>query len=131
VNVVVGAAVVRGGRLLAARRTTPPEAAGRWELPGGKVEPGETPDTALVREVAEELGCRIAVETWLDGASPIGETHLLRVAVCRLIGGEPVAVTDHDTLRWLGAADLDQVDWLEPDRPFLPAVREVLLGSGA
>ena len=58
---VVGAAIVRDGRVLAARRTAPPEAAGRWELPGGKVESGETPDAALVREVAEELGCTVAV----------------------------------------------------------------------
>ena len=129
--VVVGAALVRDGRLLAARRTTPPEAAGRWELPGGKVDPGETEDAAVVREVAEELGCRAAVEGWLDGAQPIGETHVLRVAVCRLVGGEPAAGTDHDALRWLGPGELDEVDWLEPDRPFLPAVREVLLGSGA
>jgi len=129
--VVVGAALVRDGRLLAARRTTPPEAAGRWELPGGKVDPGETEDAAVVREVAEELGCRAAVEGWLDGAQPIGETHVLRVAVCRLVRGEPAAGTDHDALRWLGPGELDEVDWLEPDRPFLPAVREVLLGSGA
>jgi 8-oxo-dGTP diphosphatase len=131
VIVVVGAALVRDGRLLAARRRTPPEAAGRWELPGGKVDPGETDDAALVREVAEELGCRAAVEHWLDGAQPIGETHVLRVAVCRLVGGEPAAATDHDALRWLGPGELDEVDWLEPDRPFLPAVREVLLGSEA
>jgi 8-oxo-dGTP diphosphatase len=127
--VVVGAAIVRDGRLLAARRTSPPEAAGRWELPGGKVDPGETADAALVREVAEELGCRAAVEHWLDGVQPIGETHVLRVAVCRLVGGEPATATDHDALRWLGPGELDEVDWLEPDRPFLPAVREVLLGG--
>ena len=58
---VVGAAILAGGRVLAARRTSPPEAAGRWEFPGGKVEPGETAEAALCREVAEELGCRIAV----------------------------------------------------------------------
>lgn len=55
--VVVGAALFDdGGRLLAARRSAPPELAGRWELPGGKVEPGERPDAALVRELREELG---------------------------------------------------------------------------
>ena len=56
---VVGAAVVRHGRVLATRRTHPPEAAGRWELPGGKVEPGEGPADAVVREVREELGCEV------------------------------------------------------------------------
>lgn len=129
--VVVGAALVRDGRLLAARRTTPPEAAGRWELPGGKVEPGETADRAVVREVAEELGCEAAIGHWLEGGQPVGTTGMLRVAVCRIVMGEPAAGTDHDEVRWLGADQLDEVDWLEPDRPFLPAVREVLLGFEA
>ena len=129
--VVVGAALVREGRLLAARRTTPPEAAGRWELPGGKVDPGETADEAVVREIAEELGCEVSLEHWLEGGEPIGPDGLLLVAVCRLVAGEPAAGDDHDDLRWLGPDELDEVDWLEPDRPFLPAVREVLLGSGA
>jgi len=131
VIVVVGAALVRGGRLLAARRTTPPEAAGRWEFPGGKLDPGETKDAGLEREVTEELGCRVEVDRWLDGAEPFGATHVLLVAVCRILDGEPTSGDDHDALRWLGPDELDQVDWLEPDRPFLPAVRGVLLGSEA
>jgi 8-oxo-dGTP diphosphatase len=128
---VVGAALVVHGRLLAARRTTPPETAGRWELPGGKVEDGETPDGALVREVAEELGCRVRVEEWLEGEVPINSTHVLRAAVCTLLDGEPRPGDDHDELRWLTPDRLDDVDWLEPDRPFLPALRTFLLGSGA
>lgn len=117
-QVVVGVAVLRAGRLLAARRTWPTEAAGRWELPGGKVEPGETLDAAAVREVAEELGCEIAVEEWLPYAVPIRPGLVLRVVTASLLAGEPVP-TEHDQLRWLGAADLHSVDWLEPDRPFL------------
>jgi 8-oxo-dGTP diphosphatase len=128
---VVGAAVVRDGRLLAARRTTPAAAAGRWELPGGKVEAGESPGDALVREIREELGCDIAVDHWLDGDQPIGTTHVLRVAVCRGIEGDPAPGDDHDDLRWLPPDRLDEVDWLEPDRPFLPPVRRLLLGSEA
>jgi 8-oxo-dGTP diphosphatase len=128
---VVGAAIVRDGALLAARRTTPPEAAGRWELPGGKVEPGEDPADALVREVAEELGCVVSVDRWLDGEQPIGDSHLLRAAVCHLESREPEAGADHDRLRWVGPDQLGELDWLEPDRPFLPAVRGALLGSGA
>jgi 8-oxo-dGTP diphosphatase len=122
---VVGAAIVRRGRVLAARRTSPPEAAGRWELPGGKVEPGETPEQALVREIAEELGCTVAVRAWLAGAVPIGTAHVLRVAVVRLVDGEPEP-TEHDGVRWLAADELDAVDWLEPDRPFLAELRERL-----
>jgi 8-oxo-dGTP diphosphatase len=128
-KVVVGAAIVRTGTLLAARRTKPPEAAGRWELPGGKVEDGEQPGDALVREIAEELGCGISVDGWLDGEQPISRTHVLRAAVCALVDGEPRPGADHDELRWLAADELDDVDWLEPDRPFLPDLRALLLGS--
>lgn len=119
---VVGAAIVRDGRVLAARRTFPAEAAGRWEFPGGKVEPGETPEAALVREVSEELGCAIAVRRWLPGEVVISDRHVLTIAVAELLSGEPVPA-EHDAVRWLGPDDLDSVDWLEPDRPFLAHLR--------
>lgn len=127
-SLVVGAAIVADERLLAARRTHPPEAAGRWELPGGKVEPGETPDAALVREIAEELGCRIELLAWLSPTVPVGERHRLRVAVARLVDGTPAPV-EHDRVRWLGAADLHGVDWLDADRPFLPELAAWLAGG--
>jgi len=121
---VVGAAVVRDGRVLACRRTAPPAAAGRWEFPGGKVEPGESPEVALVRELHEELGVEGTVTVWLDGAAAIGDTHELRVAVVA-ITGEPAPV-EHDAVRWLGPEELGGVDWLEPDRPFLAELVERL-----
>lgn len=124
---VVGAAVVRHGRVLATRRTHPPEAAGKWEFPGGKVEPGESPESALAREIAEELGCAVTVEHWLDGEQAIGTTHVLRAAACRLAEGGPQPGADHDQLRWLMPEQLDEVDWLEPDRPFLAQLAELLL----
>lgn len=122
----MGAALVRDGRVLAARRTAPPAAAGRWEFPGGKVEPGEDPAAALVREVAEELGCTIEVDAWLEGEVPIGEGHLLRVGLVRLVSGEPEP-REHDRVRWLGPGALDDVDWLEPDRPFLDGLRRRMM----
>lgn len=132
----MGAAIIRDGRVLAARRTTPAVTAGRWEFPGGKVEAGESASAALVREVAEELGCTIEVDAWLAGAVPIGHassnpTHALRVATARLLAGEPLP-HEHDAIRWLGPEELcpedgNSVDWLEPDRPFLPELRELLL----
>jgi 8-oxo-dGTP diphosphatase len=117
-EVVVGAAIVRGGRVLAARRTEPASVAGRWEFPGGKVEPGETDAESVVREVEEELGVRITVDRWLPGEEPIGETYLLRVALASMDDGEPTP-TEHDAVRWLAADELDDVDWLDGDRPFL------------
>jgi 8-oxo-dGTP diphosphatase len=125
VQQVVGAAILRDGRVLAARRTRPATAAGRWEFPGGKVESGESPEQALVREVAEELGATIAVTGWLAGEAPIGLAHVLTVAVTTLVDGDPDP-TEHDEIRWLSAAELGDVDWLEPDRPFLPELRGIL-----
>ena len=126
---VVGAAIVRDGRVLAARRTSPPEAAGRWEFPGGKVDPGETDGEALEREVREELGCTVEVAAWLAGEAPIGAAHLLRVAVVRLVEGEP-SPSEHDAVRWLDHQEIGEVDWLEPDRPFLAELTRRLQHHG-
>lgn len=125
---VVAAAIVRDGRVLACRRTSPPETAGRWELPGGKAEPGETPEAALVREIGEELGCLIEVDEWFDAVVPIdtapGQPDLeLRAALCHVTAGE-IRPQEHDAVRWLLPDELDEIDWLEPDRPFI----EILAG---
>ncbi|MET9729836.1 (deoxy)nucleoside triphosphate pyrophosphohydrolase [Streptomyces sp. NPDC006458] len=122
-TVVVGAALVDGGRLLAARRSAPPELAGRWELPGGKVEPGETPEAALVRELREELGVDTDVLARVPGEWPLRPPYVLQVWTARLRpgSGEPKPLQDHDELRWLGPDELWDVDWLDQD---VPAVRE-------
>ena len=120
---VVAAAIVRDGRVLACRRTAPAEAAGRWELPGGKAEAGETPEAALIREIGEELGCLIAVDEWFEIAVPINDQYELRAALCHVTAGE-IRPQEHDAIQWLLPDELDTLDWLEPDRPFL----EILAG---
>ncbi len=122
---MVGAAIVRDGRVLAARRTAPASVAGRWEFPGGKVEPGETADESLAREIREELGLRIRVERWCASVEEIGERYLLKVAVATIEAGEP-APTEHDQIRWLAPAELGDVDWLDADRPFLTELSGLL-----
>ncbi len=127
VQVVVGAAVVRHGRVLATRRAYPPGLRGRWELPGGKVEPGEAEADAVVRELREELGCEVRVTGRLAGEQRIGDRLVLRVLVAEQTEGEPTpSEHQHDALRWLGPEELDDVEWLAPDRPFLPELRELL-----
>ena len=123
---VMGAAIIHHGRVLAARRTHPPVAAGGWEFPGGKVEPGEDPDAAVVREVREELGCTVAVTGALAGESAVKDGYALRVATAVLLDGEPVP-HEHDAARWLGPEELDEVTWLKADLPFLPELRALLL----
>ena len=123
-RIVVGAALVEAGRLLAARRSAPEELAGRWELPGGKVEPGEAPEAALVRELREELGVAAEAVERVPGAWPLKPPYVLHVWTARLLpgSGNPEPLEDHDALRWLGAGELWDVDWLDQD---VPAVREV------
>lgn len=124
-RLVVGAAIVRGGAVLAARRRQPAELAGRWELPGGKVEHDETPEAALVRELQEELGCEVLVAGWLDRAVPVRPGLTLRIAIAHVVAGRPTA-TEHEEVRWLTADELADVDWLDADRPFLPDLRGLL-----
>jgi 8-oxo-dGTP diphosphatase len=120
--VVVGAAVLDGGRLLAARRSAPPELAGRWELPGGKVEPGESPEHALVRELREELGVTAEPVAPVPGEWPLKPGYVLRVWTARLLAGAPEPLEDHDELRWLTPEQVWDVDWLDQDVAAVEAV---------
>ncbi|MET7915608.1 (deoxy)nucleoside triphosphate pyrophosphohydrolase [Streptomyces avermitilis] len=122
-RIVVGAALLNGGRLLAARRSAPPELAGRWELPGGKVEPGETPEHALVRELREELGVTAEPDGRVQGEWPLKPGYVLQVWTARLLAGTPEPLEDHDELRWLTPGQIWDVDWLDQD---VAAVKAVL-----
>ena len=122
--VVVAAAIVRDGRVLAARRTRPPELAGRWEFPGGKVEPGEDGRAALLRECREELGVEVDVGRVLGSASDGRVALTLHVAVLR--DAAPELGDAHDGLRWLTGSTLGSVDWLPIDAVLLDPVHEML-----
>ncbi|MFD9796345.1 (deoxy)nucleoside triphosphate pyrophosphohydrolase [Streptomyces sp. NPDC059070] len=125
-RVVVAGAVYDRGRLLAARRSAPPELAGRWELPGGKVEPGERPRDALVRELREELGVETEPLARIAGEWPLKPGYVLWVWTARLLSGEPRPLEDHDALRWLAPDEVDQVDWLPQDRPAVAEAARIL-----
>jgi 8-oxo-dGTP diphosphatase len=129
-TVIVGTAIIRGPALLAQQRSYPPEAAGLWELPGGRVEPGESDVDAVVRECLEELGVKVAVGARLGPDVPLPKGKLLRVYLARLV--DPLAEPqphDHAALRWLVAEQLDSVEWLPADQVLLPALRTALSGD--
>jgi 8-oxo-dGTP diphosphatase len=120
VRVVVGAVLRDGdGRVLAARRSAPPG----WELPGGKVEPGETEPAALIRELREELGVAVEVGARVGPDVPILPNLLLRAWTAVLTDGEPTAL-EHAELRWLAPDELDSVAWLPADRPIIASLAD-------
>lgn len=129
---VVGAAILdewdAPHRLLAARRSAPESLRGLWEFPGGKVEAGEEPRGALLREVREELG--VELELGAEIAAPDPEGWLLangarmRVFLAVIASGVPRPLEDHDRLEWtdLTDRDLHALDWIPADRPIVDAL---------
>ncbi|WP_419816989.1 (deoxy)nucleoside triphosphate pyrophosphohydrolase [Glacieibacterium sp.] len=120
--VVAAALVDADGRILVAERPPGKHLSGRWEFPGGKIEPGESPEAALVRELAEEL----AVDTSASCLAPAGfashaydEFHLiLLLFVCRRWRGVP-AGQQGQALQWLRVPELFSLDMPPADRPLL------------
>jgi 8-oxo-dGTP diphosphatase len=124
-KIVVAAVIERDGLFLAARRTEPPACAGLWEFPGGKVEPGEDEETALIRECREELGVEIAVGASVGPEYVVpGGTMLVRTYRATLVSGEPAPIESHDALRWVaaGTPEVRELPWLEGDYVILDAL---------
>ncbi len=123
--IVVAGALIESGALLVAQRNRPPELAGLWELPGGKVAPGESDEIALARELDEELGVRVTVGARLGADVALSATVCLRAYVVTRTGGE-VRAHDHRALRWVGAGELDELAWVPADRAWLPDLAAAL-----
>ena len=126
IQVVVAGAVIENGKVLAARRTAPSELAGFWELPGGKVDPGESEQDALRRELAEELGIAVSIGERVGPDVDLGDNLLLRCHLARA-GGSPMRPNEHDALQWVEPDGLDAVNWLAADRLILPELHRALL----
>lgn len=114
---VVGAVIVNDGLILCAQRATGP-LAGLWEFPGGKVETDEAPQAALVREIAEELGCQIEVgdEIAMASLSEDSGTVTMTTYRCTVVSGSPVA-SEHAQLAWLRPGELGELEWAPLDLP--------------
>ena len=126
-TIEVVAAILRKGERVFATQRGYGDWKDLWEFPGGKIEPGEGPEEALVREIREELGAQIAVESYLttiDYDYPAFHLHM-GCYLCRVTGGE-LTLKEHEAARWLSRDELDAVAWLPADRTIIELLKKEL-----
>lgn len=124
-TVEVVAAIIKHKNKIFATQRGYGEFAGGWEFPGGKVEDGETPETALVREIHEELDATISVDKFICQVEYDYPTfHLsMKCYLCSVIAGR-LTLLEHHAAKWLDASNLDSVDWLPADISVVDAIKE-------
>ncbi len=124
---VVAAAIVKDGKVLAAQRGYG-ELKGGWELPGGKIESGETQEQAIVREIQEELSATIEVEEKLGTVDyDYPDFHLTMHCFLARVNDGRLILLEHDGIKWVDRETLHTVDWLPADVKILDKVAERLV----
>ena len=126
-QIVVAGALISDGALLVAQRDRPPELAGLWELPGGKVAAGESDAAALARELLEELGVEVTVGQRIGSDVALNPTTALRAYLVTRTGGT-LHPNDHRALKWITVDELDGLAWVPADRLWLDELRRALTG---
>ena len=101
-----------------------------WEIPGGKLEPGESPEQCIEREIREELATEIKAERVLGVVDyDYPNFHLtMHCILCTIISGE-LKLLEHEAAKWLEYGDLESVDWLPADQLLIPKLQEAMAGS--
>ena len=121
---VVAGVISHGDQVLACRRRAEKSEGGLWEFPGGKIEPGESPEEALARELKEELNISATIENRVIRATTQRGSVVIDLDVYRatVASGSITASTDHDVLRWLPIAALPSLTWAPADLPAITAL---------
>ena len=122
-RIEVVAAVIRKGDKIFATQRGYGDFKDRWEFPGGKIEPSETPQEALEREIREELCAEIEIESYVDTVEwDYPAFHLtLHCFICSL-KSESLHLNEHEAARWVSAGEIESLDWLPADRDLLPKI---------
>ncbi|MHC5306559.1 8-oxo-dGTP diphosphatase MutT [Bartonella sp. LJL80] len=130
--VVACALLDSDNRILLAQRPEGKSLAGLWEFPGGKVEPGESPEASLIRELQEELGIIVKEECLAPltfASHSYDEFHLLMpLYICRRYQGVPEG-REGQNIKWVRADDLDSYPMPAADKPLIPILKDLLLSS--
>lgn len=127
-TIEVAAAVIRKGSLIFATQRGYGEFKDGWEFPGGKIEPGETKEDALIREIQEELNTTIQIEQFIQTVEcDYPEFHLImHCFLCSIVKGN-LEMREHEDSKWVTLDALDTLEWLPADRLVLPALKECIL----
>lgn len=122
---VVGAVITKDGLVLCAQRGPAGSLAGLWEFPGGKIEPRETPRSALEREITEELHCDVEVGEQVTMTRHEYDFGIVTLTTfyCRLVAGTP-ELTEHAAIKWLPPRELNTIEWAPADLPAVARIQE-------
>ncbi len=128
---VVGAVIRRDRQVFVTQRGLG-EFKDRWEFPGGKIEPGETPEQALIREIREELDAEIEIDAYLNTVEydDPGFHLTMSLYLCHLRRPH-LELLEHESAKWIEVGELETVDFLPADRIVLDALRKALLAAGS
>lgn len=120
---VTGAIIVKDGKILGAKRGSGKSLAGYWEFPGGKIEPGETAEQALYRELKEELHCEAEIGRHVTTTEHEYDFAIIVLSTyyCTLKDGEP-QLTEHEEIRWMTGAEMLELEWAPADIPAVEIV---------
>lgn len=123
---VVAAIIIDNGKVFATQRGYG-EFKDGWEFPGGKIEVGETPEDAIVREIKEELDTEIQVMEWMDTVEyDYPKFHLsMDCFICKIKTGNLI-LKEHEAAKWLTKENLDSVDWLPADQALIEKIGQYL-----
>lgn len=125
---VVGAVIIKNGKILCAQRGPDKSLPYKWEFPGGKIEQDETPEEALQREIQEEMHCKINVGEKVEHTVyeyDFGIVHLTTF-LCELVEGEPI-LKEHVEIKWLEPSKLASLDWAPADIPAIERLGKELM----
>lgn len=124
-TIQVAAAVIKDDNKILATQRGYGEFKGGWEFPGGKIEPGETPEAALIREIKEELTATITIDEYLGTVEyDYPNFHLsMRTYRCKIAAGQ-ITLLEHEAFKWLSLEQIESVAWLPADKDIIAWLKE-------